>query len=285
MHGWGIAVSLRASLCGGCRNSSNQVFIGNVLLLVTEYLTEYNFTLASPNAGNFCVQCLQRSSGALKVCMVDFKFILAKAPPGLEPAKIACPCCDRLWHEVGSPPMPTRQFQAPSRQQQQPRQQVAQNPPSFIQQHPQPQHHQMQISTDNMYPPNAMATMRTPGPNTSAYATVTTLASSTTTTTVDLTSYDAALAGLSSRGPTSSNSVRTGGQNGGNHANAFAVPSTSFGGSGGAGSGSVNTSYGIGGAPDMNHPQCLCGLPGKLCTVSKEGDNKGRTFFGCVKPR
>jgi hypothetical protein len=91
---------------------------------------------------------------------------------------------------------------------------------------------------------------------------------------VDTSSYDAALAGLAirptrtpynppaPRGPASSSAA-------------------SFGGGSGSGSGIGDVPIGA----DPNAPLCDCQLPAKFCTVMKDGPNKGRPFYGCVKPR
>lgn len=241
---------------------------------------------ATPVADRTCGACQQRVG--VKVVLIHCKFHLGKGPPGLDPEKTLCPCCDRLWAESGNPAMPTKGVdgvgagaatmraaatvvttgatmhmmtpQAPSHQQR-------------IMHQPQPP-----PATISAMPPGSSGggvgggAMATPMSMQSFFPGTATPAA--TRSDVDTSSYDAALAGLAirptrtpynppaPRGPASSSAA-------------------SFGGGSGSGSGIGDVPIGA----DPNAPLCDCQLPAKFCTVMKDGPNKGRPFYGCVKPR
>lgn len=89
--------------------------------------------------------------------------------------------------------------------------------------------------------------------------------------------YGAAAAGINPKRAAASGRGR--GRGGGGGGGGAAHSSTS-------GRGSTTGGWGAAGASGgTDTPQCTCGLPSRLATVSKDTENKGRQFFSCSKPR
>lgn len=61
------------------------------------------FITAVPQAGIHCTKCQQ--SRDIEVSKLVFRFNLDRAPPGVPPECVLCPCCDPLWGEIGQAPL------------------------------------------------------------------------------------------------------------------------------------------------------------------------------------
>ena len=191
-----------------------------------------------PQAEGHCATC-QHSSG-VAVSKIAFRFNLDRAPPGVPPECVLCPCCDPLWREIGQPPL------------QLPEAPVARR------------------GLDPARPQLGPADTRSNGNATSASAPGPGPAMS---------DYQAALAGKRRATHTATATASV---------SAIATPggrgAPGRGGAAGGGAGFDNReASAVGGA--IIHPDCVCAVPSKLLTVSKEGPNKGRKFFACAKPR
>lgn len=195
--------------------------------------------------------------------MVQFKFFLGKGPPGLDPEQILCPCCDRLWAESGNSALPTKGLDGYIPAGSTANRTMNVNPPSVTTAFP-------PISMQTFLGGNSSRPVGAPPTNTAAASSYSSSMTSTAAavTTVDLSTYDAALVGMSIR-PNPPPSRSNTGFPGAAPYNTMTTPNT------------IDMTIGA----DPNAPLCECQLPGKLCTVVKDGPNKGRPFYGCVKPR
>lgn len=212
--------------------------------------------------------------------LIHCKFHMGKGPPGLDPEKTLCPCCDRLWAESGNPAMPTKGIDGGGGGAGGGAVAVAMRATATVvttaatmhMTTPQAPSYQQRTIHQPQPTPATNSAMATPMSMQSFFPGNVTPAAPRSD--VDTSSYDAALAGLAirpnrtpynppvARGPATSSAA-------------------SFGGGSAMGTGPNELPIGA----DPNAPLCDCQLPAKPCTVMKEGPNKGRPFYGCVKPR
>jgi DNA topoisomerase-3 len=211
---------------------------------------------ASPLPDQNCQRCQQRLG--VKVVLVQFKFIMSKAPLGIEPEKTICPCCDPLWAESGNPSLQTRGSIASMQ--------------SILGQN---------IASNNFgtgpsrdVPSNSLLIERESLHSRSAanVAVVPTSFGGNSSSGKETSSYDAALAGITMQVRTSA------------HSSSFQYSAQGFAASYPSSSSSTMPSVPME-ISDPNCPLCDCQIPSKLFTVAKEGPNKGRPFYGCSKPR
>ncbi len=213
---------------------------------------------AMPQEGHHCQRCLANDQAT--VTKILFSFNLSIAPRGVAPQQELCPVCDPLWSMIDHPALPIKRSQrVPPNQT--PRQTFP-NQSSAVSSAPYPTSN-IRPNSSTIVTSSSSFIQQTSFPNNSS---------------AHSSNKRMNLGNFFDRNTISSNAIEIM-----DVEEDIPPPVSRF-----NPTTTPNPSYPSSAAPPMPppagavaHPRCKCGHESKLCTVMKESENKGRTFFSC----
>lgn len=231
-------------------------------------------------ADGFCNNCSTISGDKGKVSLLKISINMSQAPPGCDPEFVACPCCSPVWQQLHQNPM-----QCPTSSQ---RRYSSGGNSGRYNSGGRNGANRVELSYGTM----STGYSDNPPPPSTSFST----SSSTTTSTSISTPSTRQYAPFSTPQPSpqmsfSQQSTPTIGSDYMAAASGIGLPKPGRGGRGRGGRSSGRTqeskassSSGTSLLPSLG-PNCGCGVPSVIKTVTKEGENKGRPFYCCGKPR